>query len=295
MNRLVNALKKRLPNGEVYKCFLAIMNGEKGKMRKVGLRIWGLNMLSFALGSHVNWKKVFDKYLKTDYGYDLGLIKISRYCGLETMYQTSDLIIPYFSSDMEAFGACTEGTYEKGETKIQPGDIVIDAGANYGFFTAFACNRGGLVYAFEPIESTIDILKETLAVNKIEEKAVIVKNALGEKSQQAEMTICNDNLAASTYVKDLNVTGTKAIVNIVSLDEYVIQNGLPRVDFIKADIEGAERDLLLGAQMVLKKYKPKLALCTYHLPDDKEVLTKLILEANPEYKICYSSMKLFAW
>jgi len=47
--------------------------------------------------------------------------------------------------------------------------------------------------------------------------------------------------------------------------------------------------------MLLKTYAPKLAICTYHLPDDKEVLTKLILQANPDYKIEYAWKKLYAW
>jgi len=47
--------------------------------------------------------------------------------------------------------------------------------------------------------------------------------------------------------------------------------------------------------MLLKTYAPKLAICTYHLLDDKEVLTNLILKANPNYKIEYAWKKLYAW
>ncbi len=67
------------------------------------------------------------------------------------------------------------------------------------------------------------------------------------------------------------------------------------MDFIKADIEGAERKMLKGAKETLRKYAPKLSICTYHLPDDKEVLTKIILEANPAYIITYKWDKLYAY
>lgn len=104
------ALKRRLPGGEVYKCFWVMANGEKSNIRKVRLIIWGLNIISFFLGSHVNWKRIYDRYLKMDKEYDLGLIKLAGHCSLETMYQTSDSIIPYFPSNMEVFGECCEGT-----------------------------------------------------------------------------------------------------------------------------------------------------------------------------------------
>ncbi|GHV33865.1 hypothetical protein FACS1894187_03280 [Synergistales bacterium] len=66
------------------------------------------------------------------------------------------------------------------------------------------------------------------------------------------------------------------------------------MDFIKADIEGYERYMLKGAAKTLKKFAPKLALCTYHLPDDPEVMEKIIKEANPAYNVIQKRTKLFA-
>jgi FkbM family methyltransferase len=83
-------------------------------------------------------------------------------------------------------------------------------------------------------------------------------------------------------------------IAVTTLDKFVEENKLERVDFIKADIEGAERDMLKGAVNVLKTFAPKLAICTYHLPGDPEVLEKIIKEANPAYRVVHLRKKLFA-
>jgi hypothetical protein len=52
--------------------------------------------------------------------------------------------------------------------------------------------------------------------------------------------------------------------------------------------------MLKGARGVLKDFAPKLALCTYHLPDDPELMEALIKDANPNYKVTHIRNKLFA-
>ena len=56
------------------------------------------------------------------------------------------------------------------------------------------------------------------------------------------------------------------------------------MDFIKLDIEGAEREALRGAVQVLKKYRPRLMIDSYHLPDDNVVLPEIIRGAQPDYE-----------
>ncbi|MCL2273154.1 MAG: hypothetical protein FWC19_10175 [Treponema sp.] len=50
----------------------------------------------------------------------------------------------------------------------------------------------------------------------------------------------------------------------------------------------------MGAEKVLKAFAPKLAICTYHYPDDPELLEKIILDINPNYCIRHTKSKLFA-
>ena len=57
-------------------------------------------------------------------------------------------------------------------------------------------------------------------------------------------------------------------VKTVSIDDMVEEKNLPKVSFIKMDIEGAELSALHGATKTLRKYRPKLAICVYHDLED---------------------------
>ena len=61
--------------------------------------------------------------------------------------------------------------------------------------------------------------------------------------------------------------------------------GLDRVDFIKMDIEGAERHAVAGARQTIARFAPRMALSVYHRPDDPEVIRELVLSARPTYQM----------
>ena len=61
------------------------------------------------------------------------------------------------------------------------------------------------------------------------------------------------------------------------------------------DIEGAELMALQGAEKIIRKYKPKLAVCVYHKPEDIIEILKYTLELNPEYKIHLRHYSNYFW
>ncbi|MDR2097124.1 MAG: FkbM family methyltransferase [Spirochaetaceae bacterium] len=197
----------------------------------------------------------------------------------------------------------SEGPYgysaENFDVTVKADDVVIDAGAWIGDFSAYAASRGAASYAFEPSLATFKKLQETAALNgKSGGGGGIypVNKGLGETDGEIELFMPDKyNTGANTIVETRSgLKSHSEKIKITTLDNFVHEQNLKKVDFIKADIEGAERDMLKGARGVLSEFAPKLALCTYHLPDDPQILESLIKDANPAYRVKHISKKLFA-
>ena len=73
----------------------------------------------------------------------------------------------------------------------------------------------------------------------------------------------------------------KETIETTSLDNVL--NG-KKVTFIKMDIEGAEYKALIGAEETIKKWRPRLAICVYHKPEDILEIPTLLLEMHNDYK-----------
>jgi FkbM family methyltransferase len=187
----------------------------------------------------------------------------------------------------------TDGGFD---VSVKAGDAVIDAGAFIGDFSAYAAVKGAVCYAFEPTEETFQTLKRTAELNG--GKVIPVQKGLGSIEGEVELFIDTGNAGGNTVNAKRSGDSLRkkniSTVKITTIDTFVREQGLTKIDFIKADIEGAERDMLAGARNTLRDFAPKLAICTYHLPDDPQVLERLILDANPNYKVRHGPKKLYA-
>jgi FkbM family methyltransferase len=199
-------------------------------------------------------------------------------------------------SNKHPYSQLREGPYEYSHVKLLPGDIIIDAGANVGIFSAYASkkiikdNLKGHIYSFEPIPSNIELLKQTAAFNGA---MTIVPNALSDKTGTIQIYTSSENIGSHTILP--GKFENKIDVAAKALDDFIHENNIRKIDFLKADIEGAERLLLKGAKYTLKTIAPKISICTYHLPDDSEVLRELIMDANPNYVIEEKWRKMYAY
>ncbi|MDR1917354.1 MAG: FkbM family methyltransferase [Synergistaceae bacterium] len=180
------------------------------------------------------------------------------------------------------------------EVTVKDGDIVFDAGSWIGDFAAYASKCGAeSVYAFEPAPGAYQTLVEA---SKLNPNITAVNKGLGDVREYVRMFTGKDGWTSGNtlLVQDDFEQNDIAQVEVTTVDDFVRENKIPRVDFIKSDIEGFERNMLRGAAHTLREFAPKLAICTYHLPDDPEVLERVILEANEAYRIVHKPKILFA-
>ncbi|MBI2610929.1 FkbM family methyltransferase [Candidatus Kaiserbacteria bacterium] len=169
--------------------------------------------------------------------------------------------------------------------RIRPDSIVVDAGANVGTFSALSARlaREGKVYAFEPAQTTFDALEKNLHPYG---NATAVRSALGNRAGEAELHIESSSGEGNTLAESglLGSYSGKETVPITTIDTFVREQQLPRVDFIKIDTEGFEKEILEGAAGTIQNYHPALALSAYHKPGDPEHLAALVRSFVPEYR-----------
>ena len=171
---------------------------------------------------------------------------------------------------------------------VQPGDVVLDCGAHVGVFTAIALQRGASkVVAVEPDPTQLECLRRNFRNEIAMGKVVVVAKAVWSQEGSMMLSVGRDNSGMSSLVKERG--GQQIEVPVTTIDRLVQELSLPRVDYMKLDIEGAEREALRGAMETLRLYRPRLMIDSYHRVDDLEVLPRILLSAHPDYEQVYGS------
>jgi len=139
---------------------------------------------------------------------------------------------------------------------VRPGDKVVDAGANYGWYTtlfAQLAGRSGHVYAFEPVPTTHQRLVEHIQLNDLEDCVTALSSALGTERGKAAIHIFESLSHSRSSLSRLEEDSFKTIhVPIVDLDTYLETQGENKIDFLKCDVEGSELLVFKGAHKLLK-------------------------------------------
>jgi FkbM family methyltransferase len=150
-----------------------------------------------------------------------------------------------------------ELTLLKKISKLHP-SIIIDGGANVGKFSLLASqlNPECRIYAFEPVKNTFIALKENVKSNQ---NIIPINNGLYKEECAKEINLFDSNTHSSLYdIEGLSYKpNEKTMVKLIRGDDFLLQNKINQVDFLKLDIEGAEYDAINGFSESFKNGKIK--------------------------------------
>lgn len=148
---------------------------------------------------------------------------------------------------------------------LKPGSVFLDIGANAGVFSLAASQwvgSEGKVIAFEPSSREYRLLEENVSLNNLSNvclEKLAISNTNGSGALQiavgqhnGQNTLCNE------FAYEGVSSGITEAVSLTTLDQYVLEKKLSRVDLIKLDIEGAEYLAFQGAKNTLQKLRPAL-------------------------------------
>ena len=178
----------------------------------------------------------------------------------------------YFIGDYEA-----EKTMQLFFSWLNPSTVFYDLGANVGFFSILASKyiSNGMIYSFEPIPYNVVVFKQHLELNKsqINQRNIeLLPYAITDKEGEVAMTHDRYAIEGNTYIASAYLATTDRIMVECHSIDGLLEAGYLKPDVIKIDVEGAELDVLKGAERTLATYKPNILLATHdcHLPGVKQ-------------------------
>ena len=178
-------------------------------------------------------------------------------------YRNQQIIVHGHAMKLAARGSfpptnMVRDNYEKQTTElferiVKPGMVVFDVGAHVGYYTLLAARQigeTGEVHAFEPEPSNYNLLTQNVEFNNYQ-NVVCVNKVVSKDTGSKELFLTSlDNGRYSIYNHGLPKKRS-VLAQSISLDDYVSEKNLTKIDLIKVDVEGAETDVLNGAAKLL--------------------------------------------
>ena len=182
------------------------------------------------------------------------------------------------------------GVYGELDTKIireeiHEGDIVIDVGANIGYYTlifAQLVGKSGKVIAFEPESKNFEILKKNIEINNYD-NVIVEQKIVSEKCGKMKLYVSDSDIVGHRIQQMKNLKNFIEVES-VTLDDYMEKLHLDKkVNFIKIDVEGAEPKVLEGSNKILEE-NDQLKIFTEF---NREVVKKYDIEPKEMIDLLY--------
>ncbi|MDM3407546.1 FkbM family methyltransferase [Citrobacter sp. Cb022] len=227
----------------------------------------GTSYFHFTMEEQIALRKIEDQHASSILRLNSEYFAYARYIIPIKLITTTVFYYKYFISEL------LDGARFKNKA-------IIDVGGSFGDSALiFAHETKSNVHVFEPTTKMFNLAKQTISENNIN-NVVLNKLALGDKHEYLKISV-NDDFSSLTR-ENSNVCETEN-VEVTTLDSYVEANGID-VGLIKVDIEGFEKNFLIGAEETIRKHTPVLIISIYHSAEDFFKIKTIIDKYNLGYK-----------
>ncbi len=134
-----------------------------------------------------------------------------------------------------------------------PGSVFVDIGTGPGTWSLYSAAAGCHVIAFDPKPQSFQMLKSQLALNEWLDQCTLIQKGCWSETGEVPFGI---NSCLGREPGDVIATS----IPVVSLDDYVLEEGVPRIDGINIDAEWSEVEIIKGSISTLKRFHPKIII-----------------------------------
>ncbi len=169
--------------------------------------------------------------------------------------------------------------------------VFLDIGANSGYFTLLAASESLKkqinVISFEPSKVFYESVVEKVKLNEYTANVIVENKAIGHKLEKNAKFNLNKN-GANSHLAEIkaphlrNPENHLTTVEVTTVDHYCEKNKIIPT-LIKIDIEGGEKNALLGMKNIMKNFHPKLLISTHSKKLEKEC-RDILFDANYSVK-----------
>jgi len=130
-----------------------------------------------------------------------------------------------------------------------------------------------------------ECIGRNLATEAADGRVIVYPKGVWDHDDVLTLNVDDNNFAANSVAMRPTTAHAAGKVPLTTVDKIVAELRLPRVDFIKMDVEGAEVRAIVGASGTLRRFKPRLAIATEHKPDDESTIPAAVHRVRADYKM----------
>jgi FkbM family methyltransferase len=234
-----------------------------------------------AVESTERTRRVADRALDTPFDLRVDLYEIPGAEGPIRYFGPPKEVVEFF--ELEQY------TYDHGGVRIAaaPGDVVVDGGGGWGetaLYFADAVGDSGRVFCFEFLPDNLEVLERNLEENpRLHGRIEVIRSPLWRMRGERLGFV-----PAGPVTSIVGSAGDQSAMS-EAIDDLRSSRGLPCIDFIKLDVEGAEPAVLEGARETLDTCRPRLAIAGYHRLADLVEIPHLLSSLDYELFLDHTS------